>query len=228
VKARASLLHPFLYIQSPDEMVEAGNLHKEPISFWTLRYKPAFIQQLLEDHLEYGTVLPAFPRTTVENSSLNQELALATQRAVQAFLQPTSRLMRQTLILNLLVETFRHCADRPQREQRLGFEHHAVKKIKEYLRQHFTSEVSLEDLSSLTKLNKYHLLQIFKRDVGISPHIYQTSLRIHRAKQQLATGASIAQVALDVGFVDQSHFGRQFKKYVRVTPGQFQRDSLSS
>ena len=111
-------------------------------------------------------------------------------------------------------------------KQRVGREHRAVTAIKNHLRQKHTKEVSLADLSSLTNLNKWYLLEVFKNQVGISPHQYQTSLRIELAKKLLRAQFSGTHVALETGFADHSHFIRTFKKYVWVTPRQYQKDSL--
>jgi AraC-like DNA-binding protein len=57
--------------------------------------------------------------------------------------------------------------------------------------------------------------------VGILLHQYQTQIRVERAKMQLAQGVSIQQVAVEVGFVDQSHLTRHFKRFVGITPGKY-------
>ncbi|MGB5971832.1 MAG: AraC family transcriptional regulator [Nodosilinea sp.] len=55
----------------------------------------------------------------------------------------------------------------------------------------------------------------------LPPHAYLTHLRIAQAKQQLRQGQSLNQLALELGFVDQSHFTKTFKASVGVTPGQY-------
>jgi AraC family transcriptional regulator len=58
--------------------------------------------------------------------------------------------------------------------------------------------------------------------VGEPPHRYVIRLRIERAKELLREGRlSLAQVAAAVGFADQCHFNRHFKRLVGETPGQF-------
>jgi AraC-like DNA-binding protein len=216
---------PTVVVQNPGEVFAYEKLSDTPLVTRSVEVTPDFLKHLTDNFGGHQTVY--FPDFIVGGSH-DTHLARLTHQTFCAFQQPVARLERESHLVQLFRQAINLCAEAKLTEPRLGLEHHAVTKIKAYLHEKTVSEVSLEDLSSLTKLNKYHLLQIFKRDVGISPHLYQTSLRIHRAKQQLATGTPIAQVALDVGFVDQSHFGRQFKKYVRVTPGQFQRDTLNS
>jgi AraC-like DNA-binding protein len=57
--------------------------------------------------------------------------------------------------------------------------------------------------------------------VGVPPHAYQIQLRIARARHLLALGMPPSAVAAEVGFHDQSHFIRHFKRVLHVTPGEF-------
>jgi AraC-like DNA-binding protein len=45
--------------------------------------------------------------------------------------------------------------------------------------------------------------------------------RLQRARRMIAAGASLAQIAIEAGFSDQSHFNRQFKKAFGMTPGRW-------
>jgi AraC-like DNA-binding protein len=101
-----------------------------------------------------------------------------------------------------------------------------VRVLKDALQTHPERDVTLDDLAHHNQLNKHYLLKVFKRDVAISPHVFQTCLRIKKVMALLHQGVPIAQVAADTGFVDQSHLHHTFKKYVLVTPGQYQQTSF--
>lgn len=90
-----------------------------------------------------------------------------------------------------------------------------------YLETNYAANVTLEELAAQTHLSSYHLLRLFKATYGLPPHAYLTQLRVQRAKRLLLAGQPIAAVALDVGFVDQSHLTRHFKRIVGVPPGQY-------
>jgi AraC family transcriptional regulator len=63
----------------------------------------------------------------------------------------------------------------------------------------------------------------FKHSLGVSPHRYVLGERICEAKQRLATRRmSISEVALSLGFSDQSHFSQTFRKFTGTTPKRFQ------
>lgn len=107
--------------------------------------------------------------------------------------------------------------------RRTGNEDFAVRRTKRFLDEHYSERVSLVELARLIGLSAYHLNRSFCQKVGMPPHAYQVQVRIMKAKSFLRLGRSIAETASLVGFVDQSHFTRHFKRYVGLTPGQFPR-----
>jgi AraC-like DNA-binding protein len=102
-----------------------------------------------------------------------------------------------------------------------GNEDFAIRRTKRFLDEHYTERVSLHELARLVGLSAYHLNRTFCRKIGMPPHEYQIQVRITRAKSFLRLGRSISETVSLVGFVDQSHFTRHFKRSVGVTPGKF-------
>ena len=96
-----------------------------------------------------------------------------------------------------------------------------MKRVREYLEANFMHNVSLSQLSTLTGISPYYLLRAFRKTVGLPPFEYLLHLRILSAKELLRQGHPLIEVALETGFVDQSHFTRHFKRIVGFTPGQF-------
>ena len=90
-----------------------------------------------------------------------------------------------------------------------------------YLETNYAAAITLDELAAQVHLSPYHLLRLFKATYGLPPHAYLTQLRVQRAKRLLLAGQSIATVAVDVGFSDQSHLSRHFKRIVGVPPGQY-------
>ena len=93
--------------------------------------------------------------------------------------------------------------------------------ICEYLRNNYMKSITLNDLSELTGISKYHLLRSFTKQKGISPYSYLEAIRINEAKRFLEQGISPMEVALKTGFTDQSHFTNFFKKFIGLTPKQY-------
>jgi AraC-like DNA-binding protein len=66
-----------------------------------------------------------------------------------------------------------------------------------------------------------HLVRCFTHTFGIAPHQYVVARRIDAARKRLLGGEPIALVAAGVGFYDQAHFTRQFKRHVGIPPGRY-------
>jgi AraC-like DNA-binding protein len=96
-----------------------------------------------------------------------------------------------------------------------------VERVAHYIDAHFAHALPLRDLCDAAQLSGSYLIRAFRRRYGVAPHEYQTNRRIQYAKARLRAGAPIAQVALDVGFADQAHFQRVFKRMTAATPGQY-------
>jgi AraC-like DNA-binding protein len=66
-----------------------------------------------------------------------------------------------------------------------------------------------------------HLARGFKTTFGIAPHAYVVTRRLEVARDRILAGQPLADVASEVGFFDQAHLTRRFKRFLGVTPGRF-------
>lgn len=101
--------------------------------------------------------------------------------------------------------------------------------IENYIDGHFKEDITLDKLSEVTFLNKYHIVHAFKAYKGISPINYMIQKRIEEAKLLLkTTNLQIAEIAYIVGFTSQSYFAQSFKKSTGISPIQYRKDNSSS
>ncbi len=96
-----------------------------------------------------------------------------------------------------------------------------IKTVCDYLESNYAKTITLDHLSALTGLSKYHLLRSFTKQKGISPYSYLETIRIGNAKKLLEQGIPPIEVAFQTGFSDQSHFSNFFKKLIGLTPKQY-------
>lgn len=96
-----------------------------------------------------------------------------------------------------------------------------------HIQLHLGEPLRLELLAELCGLSLWRFARVFRERVGISPARYVNQQRIAHAQALLNQGIPAARVASEVGFYDQSHLNRRFKRQCGVTPGQFRADATS-
>lgn len=99
----------------------------------------------------------------------------------------------------------------------------AVRLAADHLRQRLQETVTLDELVAVSGLSRFHLLRSFAGEMGLPPHAYQIRLRIDHAMRLLREGSSPSVVAHLLGFADQSHLTRHFRRIMRTTPGEYLR-----
>jgi AraC-like DNA-binding protein len=82
---------------------------------------------------------------------------------------------------------------------------------------------TLADLASVVGASPTHLVRAFTRRFGLPPHAYVVARRVDAARRLLLAGGAPADVAATVGFHDQPHLTRMFRRHVGTTPGRFRR-----
>jgi AraC-like DNA-binding protein len=157
-------------------------------------------------------------RTVITRSP---ELFRVMARLHEALDQQASALERQELFARALERVFADGVDGSIAPQVASFEVAAVRRARDILHARFAEQVSLQELADATGLSQFHLLRVFGRSLGLPPHQYQTHLRLARARALLRAGEPSSQVAAAVGFADQSHFVRAFRRAHGLTPGAF-------
>ena len=100
-----------------------------------------------------------------------------------------------------------------------------LKKSLELINDCIDENISLDTLANNCNLSKYHFLRVFKKELGLTPHSFIINERLNRANNLIQKGLTISEASIQVGFNDQSHFTRNFKKYFGYTPTLLQKNS---
>lgn len=91
-------------------------------------------------------------------------------------------------------------------------------RVRDYMQTYFAQDLGVAQLAQQAGLSRVHFTRAFGQRFGVPPHIYLNALRLRHAQRALLSGQALAQVALDCGFADQSHFNRRFKGSFGVSP----------
>lgn len=160
---------------------------------------------------------PFFPDAMVFDDDILSNYRLL----CHSFEESATTLERESLLLEILILLVdRHAEERvrvrpPQKERK------AVEKVREFIVEFHAQNISLQELSSLVALSPFHLTRVFTREIGMPPHAFQNQVRVVNAKRLIRNGLPLSDVAALIGFADQSHFIRHFKRLMKITPGEY-------
>ena len=136
-------------------------------------------------------------------------------------LETTSwRLECETLLFEWLCAA---AGDPPERCQsrRAARRDPALRRARELLCDELTANVTLDELAGALGVSRHRLTRLFRAAYDMPPHRFQLAYRIGAARRMLERGVPVAEVAVETGFVDQSHLHRHFRKTLGMTPARY-------
>jgi AraC-like DNA-binding protein len=132
---------------------------------------------------------------------------------------PTETLHAEATLAEVGQQIRKHLGDRPDAAERPGPELAAG--LRELLDEHRFETLTLAEAGSILHASPGHLVRCFTTTYGIAPHRYVVARRVEAARRRLLDGEPVALVASAVGFHDQAHLTRHFKRHVGTTPGRY-------
>lgn len=95
------------------------------------------------------------------------------------------------------------------------------------MRERFAEALDLDDLADECGCTVPHLIRLFKRETGMTPHAYLMEQRLACAREQLLGDTPVSAIAFSSGFTDQSHLTRRFTARFGLPPGRYRRQVRS-
>ncbi len=207
-------------------LLEPGELHdghapaRGGFTYSMLYLDPHWLERELRGLFEDapGDCQPAFAKTLASEPELLAVIA----EAFQALQSRDLRIVRQAALDALLAKLARHLAWRPRLDSDPRMPLMALR-ARDYLHAHMEQDLGLDELAWASGVDRFRLSRAFKAAFGIAPHAYLVQLRLARARQLLASGQPPTRVAMTLGFADQSHMGRWFRRAYGLTPAHYRR-----
>ncbi|KAA3449069.1 AraC family transcriptional regulator [Mesorhizobium sp. SARCC-RB16n] len=194
----------------PDELHDGGAGTEEGLRYRMLYLEPSLMLDCLG-----GTALPFVRDGVVTDDALCATLL----SALGPLEQELDELFVDDFLAQLMQSLARH-AGKPAKPL-AGTAWRAATVAREYLTENLDRPVRSGELEAVTGLDRYALSRHFRTAFSTSPHRFLVMRRLQRARRMIAAGEPLAQIAIEAGFSDQSHFNRQFKKAFGITPGRW-------
>jgi AraC family transcriptional regulator len=103
------------------------------------------------------------------------------------------------------------------------------RRVREYVDAHLDSKLDVPALARVAEMSASRFNRSFPKVVGVSPHRYVVECRLKRARELLSTTRlPLTEIALTIGFADQSHFSRRFHEFIGTTPRKFRKLARST
>jgi len=106
----------------------------------------------------------------------------------------------------------------------MASEHPRVRRAIQFMQEHYASSLDTDRIAAVASMSKSGLYTAFKQDVGHTPYMILTRIRIDKAKKMLReTGQPVAAIALACGFEDAVNLYRNFKQVTGMSPAQYRK-----
>ncbi len=189
--------------------------------FLLLRLEPTFVARAVQELVEPEKL--KITRQFKIRDPLIQQIGLNLKRELETY-GASSRLYAESAVNLLSIHLLRQYSDSSSTPGNYqdGISPQKLRLAIEFIQEHLASELSLVQIAQEINMSQYYFSRLFKQSMGVSVYQYIMQCRIERAIQLLQQKElTIADISRLVGFADQSHFTRQFKRLVGSTPLKF-------
>ncbi len=196
----------------PDQVHLTRNLSPIALPYYNLHIDKAWTLHIQQQLFDTKKLLP-MKEPVISDGLYATELMEIITQVNQGLLTEQKT---ETTITTLLQGLFRDYADAaPMPEEEALFE-----EIKQYILEHIDREISAATIAAHTGYSTAHISRRFKQHFGLTLQAFLIDQRIHHAKALMLekSDLSLAQIALEAGFYDQSHFIKNFKKAYSISP----------
>ncbi|HEY9104973.1 AraC family transcriptional regulator [Chitinimonas sp.] len=202
---------------NPDEVHTGSRADEDGWSYRVFYADPGLVQTVCQAMGSWQGGTPYFPEAIIRDP----ELIVPLRGLHYALSHEVSALERESRWYEVISQLLQRHAQGHRTVRQPAAERGAVRQVRDVLRERFADTPSLSELASQVGLSPWHLNRVFREQMGLPPHAYVTQVRLARAKTLLRGPLPMAELAAVLGFADQAHLGRQFKRAFGVTPGQY-------
>lgn len=201
---------------------EAHTGHGMDRSGWSYRMfyaDAALLEEVAREVAPNRKGLPPLLQGVVWDVSLAEAIGTLHRKVEEGTATPLELQER----LQGVLERFVRCHARWDTAVSRRMEDGPAQRARTFLEIRAAERVSLAELARVAGCSPFRLVRAFRERYGLPPHTWQLQVRVRRSQELLRQGVGVAEAACVLGFVDQSHFSRVFRRIVGMTPGVYVR-----
>lgn len=193
----------------------------DEIEFIEIDLDPQFLTRFVDEFINIDRC------EIIPQSAINDPLIYSIGMALKVELESDNlgdRLYAESAATMLAAHILRHYSTQISTLKEVfgGLSRFKLRQVVDYMNTHIEKNLSLIELSAIVQISPHHFARSFKQSTGFSPHQYLINRRIQLAKNLLLkSDLTLAEIALQVGFHDQSRFTSVFRKHTGITPKKY-------
>ncbi len=204
--------------------VTNATVWKGDAEFSLLTLCPKFVGEVAHESIDPDRVEPIPQVGTVD--PLIHQIGLSLKADIEAG-YPTGKIFGESAATMLAARLLQQYSVRTPKlaSDEDGLSSYTLRQVLDYVRSHLSQDLSIVDLAQVAGMSLYYFLRLFKKSMHYTPRQYIIQMRIERAQELLRSRElSIADIALQCGFTNQSHFTNVFRQLTETTPKAYRRD----
>lgn len=203
-------------LMAPEQIHDGASQGGEGYHIRVLAIEPQWLDEASRVLSDGRQGAPRLTSATLRDPTLQARL-----QALHAGFLGHSRLALESLLWPALACLLGQGSTLRVSEPAQGFDARTWQRLREWLESRLESPPSLEELAAFCGLSPWQALRRFRQHCGLPPHQWLTQLRLERALPLVLRGQQpLSDVALQLGFYDQAHFSRLFRRTYGVPPAR--------
>jgi len=220
-QSKQNVVSNTMIVFNPNQVHRTKKVSNNSYGYYTLHINTQWCKKIQDELFgKQDGFINVFPNI-IEDTQIVEELLKLYQEITQG---KNADKYEETVEI-LLKNIFKNYCDVTALHENKKEDNILLLKIEQYILDNVNNQITTQDISKEVNYSEAYISRVFKKKFGLSPHAFLVNQKINRAKNKLRNSKNqdLSQLAVEVGFYDQSHFTNTFKRYFSLTPKQYQK-----
>ena len=209
-----------IFILNPFEMHKCIGIISDDIEYFVISIDLDWFKSIQNDIFDGKFLLPIYKKIITDISLFNTLV-----KNCNSMIKQTESSLKQYHLFNIcLITIIEEYSSNKIINQK---DYLYIDKVLQYIQKNYKENIIVEDIINELNSSSYLLNTLFKKYFNSTPNKLIISYRLYRSKKLLLEKYEISYIARELGFYDQSHFHKHFKKSFEFTPKEYQDRQIS-